>query len=52
MERVIAAAAAVVFLLVAGIAVMAGVGIVAEGLNELHRWEEWGGQDDRKGVGV
>ena len=52
MERVIAAASAVVFLLVAGIAAMAGVGIVAEGLNELHRWEEWGGQDDRKGVGV
>ncbi len=49
MERVIAAAAAVVFLFVAG---MAGMGIVAEGLNELHRWEEWGGQDDRKGVGV
>ncbi len=52
MERVIAVAAAVVFLLVAGIAAMVGVGIVAEGLNELHRWEEWGGQDDRKGVGV
>ncbi len=52
MGRVIAEAAAVVFLLVAGIAAMAGVGIVAEGLNELHRWEEWGGQDDRKGVGV
>ena len=52
MERVIAVAAAVVFLLVAGIAAMAGVGIVAEGLNELHRWDEWGGQDDRKGVGV
>ena len=52
MERVIAVAAAVVFLLVAGIAAMAGVGIVAEGLNELHRWEEWGGQDDRKGVGA
>ena len=52
MGRVIAAAAAVVFLLVAGIAAMVGVGIVAEGLNELHRWEEWGGQDDRKGVGV
>ena len=51
MERVIAAAAAVVFLFVAGIAVMAGMGIVAEGLNELHRWEEWGGQDDRKGGG-
>ena len=50
MGRVIAAA--VVFLFVAGIAVMAGMGIVAEGLNELHRWEEWGGQDDRKGVGV
>lgn len=48
----IAVAAAVVFLLVAGIAAMAGVGIVAEGLNELHRWEEWGGQDDRKWVGV
>ena len=52
MERVIAVAAAVVFLLVAGIAAMVGVGIVAEGLNELHRWEEWGGQDDRKGVGL
>ena len=52
MVRVIGVAAAVTFLLVVGTAFMAGVGIVAEGLNELHRWEEWGGQDDRKGVGV
>lgn len=53
MERVIAVAAAVAaFLLVAGMAAMVGAGIVAEGLNQLHRWEEWGGQDDRKGVGV
>lgn len=52
MVRVIGVAAAVTFPLVVGIAFMAGVGIVAEGLNELHRWEEWGGQDDRKGVTV
>lgn len=50
MERVIAVAAAVTFLLAAGIAAMVGAGIVTEGLNQLHRWEEWGGQDDRKGV--
>lgn len=52
MGRVIAAAAAVAFLLAAGIAAMAGVGIMAEGMNQLHSWEEWGGQDDRKGVGL
>ena len=53
MGKVIAAAvAAAVFFLAIGTVIMAGVGIVAEGLNELHRWEEWGGQDDRKGVGV
>lgn len=51
MGRVIAAAA-VIFLFAVGIVAMAGVGIVAEGMNQLHRWEEWGGQDDRKGVGV
>lgn len=39
MVRVIGVAAAVTFLLVVGIAFMAGVGIVAEGLNELHRWK-------------
>ena len=52
MERVIAVAAEVVFLLVTGTAAIVGAGIVAEGLNQLHRWEEWGGQDDRKGVGL
>lgn len=52
MERVIAVAAAVVFLLLTGTAAIVGAGIVAEGLNQLHRWEEWGGQDDRKGVGL
>ena len=48
MEKV----AAVFFLLAVGTAFMVCAGIVAEGLNELHRWEEWGGQDDRKGVEV
>lgn len=52
MEKVAAVAAAVLFLLAVGTVEIVGAGIVAEGLNELHRWEEWGGQDDRKGVGV
>lgn len=50
MGKVVAVAAAVFFLLVVGTAIIVGAGIVAEGLNELHHWEEWGGQDDRKGV--
>lgn len=52
MEKVVAVAAAVFFLLAVGTTFMVCAGIVAEGLNELYRWEEWGGQDDRKGVGV
>lgn len=52
MVRVIGVAAAVTFLLVVGIAFMAGVGIVAEGLNELHRWENGVAKMMERGVTV
>lgn len=50
MEKTIAVIVIAAFILVMGIAGLVGVGIVVEGINQVHRWEEWGSQDDRKGA--
>ena len=52
MARVTVIAAAAAFLLLAGIAALAGAGIIVKAINQAHSWEEWSGQDDRKGVDV
>ena len=53
MGKVIAAAvAAAVFFLAIGTVIMAGVGMVAEGLNELHRWENGVAKMMERGVTV
>lgn len=52
MEKVLAVIVIAAFILVMGIAGLAGVAIAVEGINQVHRWEEWGSQDDRKGAKV
>lgn len=50
MIKAIAVIVTAAFILVTGIAGLVGGAIVVEDINQAHRWEEWGGQDDRKGA--
>lgn len=52
MEKAIVVIVVAAFILVMGMGGLIGVGVMVEGINQAHRWEEWSGQDDRKGAKV
>lgn len=43
MIKAIAVIVTAAFILVTGIVGLVGVAIVVKGINQAHRWEEWGG---------